>query len=442
MAKERLNAPAIAPMSAVILLAVSLAFTLLALFQWMELFLVRAGGQSVCSISAVVNCEAVWNSAFASRIHRALGIPVAALGIVWGATAFGLSALLVYRLIDGSSPRAAIAGLRLTAAAGILACITFAVASMKTGAVCLTCLATFVLVVAFAGSAARLLPGPLVPSRDELTPALLWSLGLALAAYLLVLAPGLSTPKAASVAVSSFQSSGRPSDESAARLRDFLLKLPKDQQQVISDALSVYQHSPTVQPEKFGARNRRGPSNAPVKIVEFTDIRCPHCAELLLLIKEIERVVPEGRVAVEARNFPLDESCNPSLRGVDPTGVRCLGAKALICLERAPDFWEVREKLFEEQETLTADRALEIASSGSMPRRELEACIASPKTAELLKQDIDYAMRYSPAGTPFILINGREARFFPPFIFAMVMSGGNPQSPAFQGLPSPSAGLP
>ena len=59
----------LSPITPVMLLATSCALSLLALFQWMELVLVRSGGQSICNINQTINCEAVWNSQFASRIH-------------------------------------------------------------------------------------------------------------------------------------------------------------------------------------------------------------------------------------------------------------------------------------------------------------------------------------------------------------------------------------
>src|SRR5262249_41386852 len=114
-AMKRAPESAVPPMSLVLLPSISLAAALLSLFQWTQLLLLRCGGQPICSINAVVNCEAVWSAPFALRIHRYLGVPVAGLGLVWAITAFGLSALLIYRIVARKSPGSAIAALRLTA---------------------------------------------------------------------------------------------------------------------------------------------------------------------------------------------------------------------------------------------------------------------------------------------------------------------------------------
>ena len=61
-----------------------------------------------------------------------------------------------------------------------------------------------------------------------------------------------------------------------------------------------------------------------------------------------------------------------------------------------------------------------------------------------LKSDIELAARYQIDGTPLVLVNGRKATSFPPFLYAMVLTGGRTDHPAFATLPAanPSALLP
>jgi serine/threonine-protein kinase len=424
----------------VLLVVVSMATALSSLFQWMELLVVRSGGRPLCSINDSVNCEAVWNSALASRIHHFLGIPVAGLGMVWALTAFGLSALLIYRLVAGAALGPVVAALRLTAAAGILACLTFAVGSARTGALCLTCLATYALVVAFALVVVKLLPGRLQPAKGELRFAVLWSTGLALASYLMLLMPGMNTPQA-NAATAGMERVSRATtqgtSESDRALESYLKDLSAPEKQLVSDSIAIFRRSPKSLTDRFRVRNRRGPENAPVKLVEFTDIRCSHCAELVQMMKQLEQLVPPGRFSVEARHFPLDGTCNPAIAFAQPNGVSCLGAKVQICLEAAPDFWQLREKLFAEQANLTPERILAIGSSGWTSREALEKCVASPETEAKLKDDLSYALEYKPRGTPLLVINGREGTAFGSFLFAMIMTNANPNSPAFASLPPP-----
>jgi len=441
---KRTEESAVPPMSLVLLPSISVAAALLSLFQWMQLLLVRCGGQPICSVNAVVNCEAVWSAPFALRIHRYLGVPVAGLGLVWAMTAFGLSVLLLHRVVARKSAGSAIAALRLTAGVGILACITFAVASARTGAVCLTCLLTYGVVAAFALAVARLLPGPLQPARSEFKAALLWSIGLALISYLLLLVPGLKTPTPALAAASLAKisdSGGDQPDELQTALGKYLRNLPSAEQQAVSDSVALYRRAPAPPVREFAVPALRGAADAPVKFVEFTDIACTHCAHLVEVMRQLEQLVPPGRFSVEARNFPLDSACNPAIASTRPDSLSCLGAKVQICLEPARDFWTIREQLFAEQASLTGERILQIASQGLTSRASLDRCLASSETDAKLHEDIAYAMKFSPRGTPILLINGREGTPVPSFLFAMAMSNANPNAPAFSALPPASAQL-
>jgi serine/threonine-protein kinase len=144
-------------------------------------------------------------------------------------------------------------------------------------------------------------------------------------------------------------------------------------------------------------------------------------------------------MSLEARQFPLDGACNPAIprRGPDAPSVRCIAAKAQICLEGAPDFWKLREQMFAAQAVLDSERVLEIASSGSVSRMQLDACINSPATAAKLQEDSAYAMKHHISGTPLLVVNGRELPPVVPLLYALVMADGNPSAPAFNVLPPP-----
>jgi len=134
----------------------------------------------------------------------------------------------------------------------------------------------------------------------------------------------------------------------------------------------------------------------------------------------------------------LDGACNP---GIDPKytdgGLRCLAAKAQICLENAPDYWELREKLFALQSSLTPDTVREIASSGSVSRSQLDACVNSPETTRRIHEDVVYAQQHDIHGTPLVVVNGREVPPHMAVLYALVMAGGDANAPAFRVLPKP-----
>lgn len=423
---------------AVVLLVLGVFASALSIFQWSQLLTLRAGGSTVCGVSETVNCETVWNSPFATRLHELFGIPVAGLGLVWGLTVVALSALYLARARSGKSVSPAAQGLRLTALAGVVAVLVFAFASFKTGVVCPTCLGTYALVAAIAVVAWRGLPSV----TGEWGPALSWTVGVTVAVFIAVSLPGRSLSTPAPKVGSLLPAATVSADEAStpASLEAYLRGLPADQQQFVANALALYRRD-TPKAAAAPARHRYGPVDAPVKIVEWTDSKCPHCKALVEELAVLKKRVPEGKLSLEARQFPLDGSCNPAMpkRGPDAPSVRCVAAKAQICLEGAADYWELREKLFAAQAVLDTERVMEIASSGSVPRGQLEACLSSAATAAKLQEDSSYALRYHFTGTPLVVVNGRQALPSAPFLYALVMAEGNPSAPAFDVLPPPRA---
>src|SRR2546426_660389 len=98
------------PIAPILLLTFGAAESLRALYHGMEHLVVGAGVPATCALTATVNCAAVWSSQFAALVHQRLGEPVAALGLVWGLTAFTAAAVLGHRLLAGKPPVAVAVG--------------------------------------------------------------------------------------------------------------------------------------------------------------------------------------------------------------------------------------------------------------------------------------------------------------------------------------------
>ena len=433
---KKANPPPPPPVrGAQVLLGLGIAESALSLFQWSQLLTLRQGGSTVCGVSERVNCEAVWNTPFAGAVHEYLRMPVAGLGLVWGLVAVALSALYLVWQRGGRPVRPAVNGLRLTAAAGVAACAVFAAVSASTGVLCPTCLGTYVLTLAFAAVAWKGLPGALLPQAGEWATTLKWTAGFSVAAYVALLVPGMQTPRS---------SSSEPVAQVTplpGSLEEYLKGLSSQERQAVSDALAAYRRDIPL-PALSPARRLYGTTSAPVKMVEWTDSRCPHCKSLVESLAVMKKRLPEGKLSLEARQFPLDSECNFSLPPhlTDGSGTRCVAAKAQICIEEAPDYWELREKLFAAQRSLTSrDAVLEVLSSGSVSRMQLDACVARQDTERKLRDDIAYAKQHGIHGTPLVVINGREAPAFPAFLYALVLADGNPDASAFGVLPTPRA---
>lgn len=222
-------------------------------------------------------------------------------------------------------------------------------------------------------------------------------------------------------------------------LADFLRSLEPRLQQAMSDSLFIYRNAPRIAKPVDKKRMIFGEPAAPLHLIEWTDIRCPHCKHLEDALTEMRRIAPAGSWNEEARHFPLDSECNSQVQRSDGSGVSCLAAKLQICLVGNPkEFNRVRSTMFKEQRNLTRDRIWQIATSDATQRKSLETCIKSPQTTKTLREDIDYAIQHKLEGTPLVVINNRKATALPAMIYTMIMVMGRDNDPGFKVLPPPN----
>ncbi len=399
----------------------------LAMYQWFELITVRRGGSTVCSVNETVNCATVWNSPFASAVHDTLGIPVAGLGLVWSFTALFAAFIARYQHHKGQPVDRAFTTVRIVAAVGALSVLIFVGASVAAKAVCLTCLGTYALTLTYAGLAFFALPA--VATGTAVVPAGAIAAMLASVSFLFALPLGLKTPKAAGSAVTGV---------AADQVKAFITGLGPQEKQLLADALAEWQRAPVVEASDIPIRDVDGNADAPVKLVDFTDVKCSHCRNLDLALAEMRRMLGNDAFSLESRQYPLDGECNPSLKSSWGDGVRCLGAKMQICLEKNPNRARVRHSVFENQSALGKEKLFELTLASGISREQLDACLADEQTNVKLRDDVRYADRFKIDGTPLVLLNGKEVKPIPPLLLALIAAGGDVKSPLFAELPPPS----
>jgi serine/threonine-protein kinase len=307
----------------------------------------------------------------------------------------------------------------------------FISASVQAKALCITCLTTYALTAAYAFGALKLLGGAAIPDGRELMSGAGWGLVLTVPIYLALLIPGSRTPKQTAAVVPALDKQD-PND-----FEKIVDGLPERERLAAAWARAEWKKAPKPDVSAFPTRLVKGPAGAPVKMVEWSDILCGHCAQFEEVFHEVERMAPANGLAFEPRQYPLDGECNPEIKGSRQDGVRCYGAKLQICTEKSPAFWDIRKEIFQNQERLDQGLMLAIATRHGVSSSELDACIRSPETQARLIEDIEYAKRYAIEGTPMVVLNGKVAPPSPVFLIAMTLSGGNPDSPVLLRLPPP-----
>lgn len=419
-----------------LLIGASLAALLLGVYQWVELIHIRSGGSApLCSVNETIDCASVWNSRLADLVHDHTGIPLAGWGVAWAAIVLLLALELTWHARKGGPGGDIVLALRLTTAVGALVCLALLAYTIAIGVLCPTCFLFYILVAICAVVAFRLPKDTIGKWRI----ALLQSAGLLLISIALLFYPGRLTPQqnaALSTIVALNPSpTGAPSPEDP--LAKFLSTLPPEQRQLVSDARALYLAAPLIDRPLDSNRLIAGNTRSPVHLIDWIDIRCPHCKHLEEALTQIRKMTPANSWSEEGRQFPLDSECNPNIKRSNGDHIACLAAKVLICLGGSPKANQVRATFFQRQGHLTVDGIWEIAAHSASQRRSLAACVESPETADMLQDDIDYAMQHHITGTPLVAINGRQAPNFPPFIYAMIIAGGNSDAAGFKVLPPP-----
>ncbi len=179
-------------------------------------------------------------------------------------------------------------------------------------------------------------------------------------------------------------------------------------------------------PEKMmevtSADHIRGEKNAPVVVVEFSDLECPFCkmfhGTMQTIMKEYE-----GEVAWVYRHFPLDD-LHPKARKE---------AEATECaadLGGNDGFWKYTDRLFEVTPSNNGlDPALlpQIAEEVGLDKAKFESCLASGKYAEKIQKQYEDAVASGARGTPYsVVITKNKERYAVPAALPVEDSAGNP----------------
>lgn len=438
------------PRTLAFLCALGTASSLWAVFLWRELVASRRGGDAFCGFGDDGACAELWDAGFAQAVHDLTGVPVAGWGLVWGLVAFVLPLLALRRRAEGRPDETWRSAVDVVAIAGLVGLAVLVVASVAGGGFCVSCSVTYALTLAYGGLAilSRERETPLLTPRGALTAG-----AAVLVAWLLLLYPGLETPGSDAeegqkvLAEAARRADGAPapappapgSDAEAlpnadAALEQMIGGLSAPMRQALADSLAIYRDSPRRSiPEP---RSLVG-SPSGIRINDFSDILCSHCAALHETYEILEQSLPPGSYGIDSRFFPLDGNCNAHLPARGPETVRCFAARAVICAEEAGHSRELAGDLFANQENLTEELVVEFAEP-FLDEDALLECTASEETRAKLARDVDLAWQWEPDGTPLVIVDGKQGTSFGPFLFAMILTGGDPDHPAFRFLPPPN----
>lgn len=139
----------------------------------------------------------------------------------------------------------------------------------------------------------------------------------------------------------------------------------------------------------------RGPADAPITIVEFSEYQCPFCGRVTPTLKALEQKYA-GKVRLVFKDFPLANHLQAPK-----------AAEAAHCAGDQGKYWELHDRLFSNQQQLQLADLKKYAGAVGLDQAKFDQCLDSGKHAANVQADVDLGSQMGVQSTPTLYINGR-----------------------------------
>ena len=140
----------------------------------------------------------------------------------------------------------------------------------------------------------------------------------------------------------------------------------------------------------------KGPQNARVTLVEFSDFECPYCSRAAGEVDALLKMFPND-IRLVYKQFPL--SMHPHAR---------MAAAAALAANEQGKFWQMHDKLFANFRQLSRERILAIAKEIGLDMGRFTADVNSGKFDAVVNKDVKDGDEAGVDGTPAFFINGKH----------------------------------
>lgn len=156
-----------------------------------------------------------------------------------------------------------------------------------------------------------------------------------------------------------------------------------------------------------------GPEDAEIVVIEFSDFECPYCGaatgthEYLISnfksqdpsweapVPKLKELAEQGKIKFVFRDFPLSAHSNAQK-----------AAEAAECAHEQGKFWEMHDKLFENQDALTLEDLKSYAEELELDTTEFNDCLDNDEMFSEVQSDLAEGVSYGITGTPTFFVNG------------------------------------
>jgi protein-disulfide isomerase len=173
------------------------------------------------------------------------------------------------------------------------------------------------------------------------------------------------------------------------------LRTYMDELREVAGDVSVMLDPPRQQIELTASDRSKGPGDAPVVIVEFSDFECPFCGRATATLAALMDRYPD-RIRFVYKDFPLPNHPNAFK-----------AAEAGHCAHDQGMFWELHDRMFAVQDALDVDSLKSYADELGLDADEFNACLDDGRHAESVDREMAAGRSYGATSTPTLFINGR-----------------------------------
>ncbi|MBM4371733.1 MAG: thioredoxin domain-containing protein, partial [Deltaproteobacteria bacterium] len=140
----------------------------------------------------------------------------------------------------------------------------------------------------------------------------------------------------------------------------------------------------------------KGAENGQIVVTMYSDFQCPYCSRVKQPIYDLMKEYPDN-IRVEFRHFPLSFHKDAHL-----------AAQASMAADAQGRFWEMHDKIFDNQKALKREDLDRYAQEVSLDLEAFRKALDEGTYKEIVDLHMSEGQKAGVRGTPSIFINGRK----------------------------------
>jgi len=140
----------------------------------------------------------------------------------------------------------------------------------------------------------------------------------------------------------------------------------------------------------------RGPANARITLVEFSDFQCPFCVAATPQLDVLLKAYP-SQVKLIFKEFPLDSHSQAAM-----------AATAALAANKQGKFWQMHDAMFALRGNLSRKKVIELAGGLGLDMKRFLADMDSAEIKHAVDRDISEGEHIGVDSTPTLFVNGRR----------------------------------